>query len=98
MKPHKVNIIGTVLMIIFLIINPVFAFNNVEINPNTFIAAASLLDGVVDGADALDTCVVNYDGIVSCGFSGFWVIVPLANGRVARKFVKKGFDVLDGLP
>ncbi|MBD3204293.1 hypothetical protein GF327_08420 [Candidatus Woesearchaeota archaeon] len=63
-----------------------------------FIAAAGLLDGVVDGADALDTCVVNYDGIVSCGFSGFWVIVPLANGRVARKFVKNGIDILENIP
>ncbi len=51
-------------------------------------AVAAVADGIVDGADAVDTCFVNYDGIGWCGVTLGFAILPFIPGGPVKQILK----------
>lgn len=61
------------------------------------IAAAAVMDAAADSTDAVDTCVVNNEGVGWCGASVAFAIVPFVSGAPAKKAIKEGIDIFDSL-
>jgi len=53
---------------------------------------AAVGDGIVDSADAVDTCAVNYDGMGWCGMSVGFAILPFIPGGPVKRLLKSMGD------